>query len=174
MCTNLTCQDHSSAHSACSVGLLNGHIYTMQQNNIVYNKPLFNTQLIANKLSPPKNLYSGPSLKGHSLERTPSLALFLGSKCRNHGRYMSCSLSPKDTSLIRTEFFGRRGVLIRRGYCIWIFFHKAYILDMMPHAQMYSFISKLIGYRILTVTVNGAAILCHYIYHPHFYKICFQ
>ncbi len=31
---------------------------------------------------------------------------------------MQCSLSPKDTSLIRTEFFGRRGLSLLEGeYC---------------------------------------------------------
>ncbi len=61
-------------------------------------------------------LYSGPSLKGHSLEGTP---LYKGHKflAATTGYYECtwCSLSPKDTSLIRTELFGRRGVLITGG-----------------------------------------------------------
>ncbi len=59
--------------------------------------------------------YSGPCLKGHSLERNPlERTQFLGSKC-NTCKYMRYSLSKKDTSIISTELFGRRGVLIRGG-----------------------------------------------------------
>ena len=43
---------------------------------------------------------------------------FLGNKCREY-RYMWYSLSPKDTSLIRSEFFGRRDVLIRGRPLYW-------------------------------------------------------
>ncbi len=48
---------------------------------------------------------SGPSLKGH-----------LSNKDRIIGKYYGClksSLSPKDTPLMRTELFDRRGVLTR-------------------------------------------------------------
>ena len=62
------------------------------------------------------SIYSGLSLKGHSLERTSLyikrhnfLAASTDCEC------IWCSLSPKDTSLIRTDFFGRRGALIRGG-----------------------------------------------------------
>ena len=51
-----------------------------------------------------------PLLKD-SLERTP---LYKGHMfASKYWECMWCSLSPKDTSLIRTEFLGRRGVLIR-------------------------------------------------------------
>ena len=52
---------------------------------------------------------SGHSLKDDTpLERTQ----VFGNK---YHECMWCSLSPKDTSLVRTELFGRRGVLIREG-----------------------------------------------------------
>ncbi len=57
-----------------------------------------------------------PSLKGLyivSREDTPLKSThILGGK---YYECMQCSLSPKETSLIRTELFGRRGVLIRGG-----------------------------------------------------------
>ncbi len=57
--------------------------------------------------------YSGPSLKGHSRKDTPLQRMqIFGSK---YCECMWCSLSPKDTSLIRRDFLGRRGVLIRGG-----------------------------------------------------------
>ncbi len=58
---------------------------------------------------------SGPSLKGHTLERAP---LYKGHKCLASSVdcvCIWCSLSPKDTSLIRTDFFGRRDALTRGG-----------------------------------------------------------
>ncbi len=45
------------------------------------------------------------------LERTH----ILRSKCHEYCECMWCSHTPEDTSLLRTELFGRRGVLIKRG-----------------------------------------------------------
>ncbi len=61
--------------------------------------------------------YSGPSLKRHSLrEETPlKRTQILGSK---YCVCMWCSLSPKHTSVIRTEFFGRKGFPIRGDYTV--------------------------------------------------------
>ncbi len=62
-------------------------------------------------------LYSSPSLKGHSREDTPlERTQFLGSK---YSEYMWCSPLIKDTSLIRTELFGRKGVLLRGRLICW-------------------------------------------------------
>ncbi len=71
-------------------------------------------------------IYSCPSLKGQSLERTP---LYKGQFfCSKYCECVWCSLLPKDTSLIRTEFFGRRGVLIRWGLL--------YIYNVHPNRSM--------------------------------------
>ena len=50
---------------------------------------------------------------------------------------MWCSLSPKDTSLIRTELFGKRGVLIRGGllYFLLLIYILVIISDMMQQVD---------------------------------------
>ncbi len=56
--------------------------------------------------------YSGPCFKGHFLERT---LVYKGYKFLAVSTANACGTPShqKDTSLIRTEFYGRRDVLIR-------------------------------------------------------------
>ncbi len=96
--------------------------------------------------------YSGPSLKGHSRKDTPleRTQIFGGKYCER----MWCSLSPKDTSLIRTEFFGRSGVLIRELY--WGFYfilfslHYKWCQNIFLICQLY-FIEKKICLKLACV-----------------------
>ena len=61
--------------------------------------------------------YSGPSLKGHSLERTPQ---YKGHKCLAASTVNACGdPSHQRTPLIRKDFFLAEGVsLLEGGYCI--------------------------------------------------------
>ena len=59
--------------------------------------------------------YSGPSLNGHSREDTPLKRTQILASKYHECIYDAPSLIPKDSSLIRTELFGRRGVPIGAG-----------------------------------------------------------